>query len=161
MQMLYYEYGYLCFQVIVLTVQMAIICRGHGDGFNAFKAVAKKCAREFIPELIAMHTGLQVFELCDPEVEDESLSWIIQAPTTPKGKRTFLPAVGGLNDVDAMFLLREMWESRKQLSYIGAKVPTDGWSFILQLIREHLTGDLRKKKVSSSLFLNTACAQTL
>ncbi|KAF8598083.1 hypothetical protein BDV93DRAFT_512799 [Ceratobasidium sp. AG-I] len=133
--------------VIVLTVQMAMVCRGHG--FETFRVKAKRCILRLIPEFITTHTWLQI----ETSNLADVMAWIHQASTTPNGRRLLLPTVGGFTDVDAAFLVKEMWQSRKQFSYIGAKVPTHGWSFVIQIIAEHyLTDSMRKKKRDSVLW---------
>lgn len=146
--MLCYEYGYLCFQVIVLTVQMAMVCRG--SGFIHFKKEAEKYPTKLIPEFITTHTWLQI----ETSGLENTMDWILQASTIPSGRKLLLPAVGGFPEVDAAFLLKEMWQSRKQFSYIGAKVPTHGWSFVIQIIVEHYIKDSvqKKRQANSSLF---------
>ncbi|KAF8598085.1 hypothetical protein BDV93DRAFT_610034, partial [Ceratobasidium sp. AG-I] len=140
-----YEYGYLCFQVIVLTVQMAMICRG--SGFISFKKEAATYVSKLIPEFITTHTWLQI----ESSGLEDSMAWILQASATPSGRRLLLPAVGGFTDLDAAFLVKEMWQSRKQFSYIGAKVPTHGWSFVIQVIVEHYIKDSKQKKRRDSI----------
>ncbi|KAF8598098.1 hypothetical protein BDV93DRAFT_610042, partial [Ceratobasidium sp. AG-I] len=154
-----YEYGYLCFEVMVLTIQIGMICRLNAGGFDTFLVNAKKCPPREMPGFIALNTALQI-QICAQHPLNKGMSWVLQTSTTPLGGMTYLPAVGGFTDVDVEYLLKEMWESRKQLSYIGSKVPTAGWSFVIQIIGEHLAEeDLRKKKNETLLwgFLGTLC----
>ena len=130
---------------MVLTIQMAIICRLNAGGFDTFLINAKRCPSREMRGLIALHTILQI-QICAQHPVNKGMSWLLQPSTTPMGGRMYLPAVGGFTDVDMEYLLREMCESRKQFSYIGSKVPTNGWSFVIQIIGEHLAEDLRKKK---------------
>lgn len=130
---------------MILTIQIGMICRLNAGRFNTFLAYAKKCPIREMPTLIALHTALQI-QICAQHPLNKGMSWVLQPSTTPLGGRMCLPAIGGFTNIDMEYLLKEMWESRKQLSYIGSKVPTDGWSFVLQIVGEHLMEDAVMKK---------------
>ncbi|KAG9089340.1 hypothetical protein FRC06_001595 [Ceratobasidium sp. 370] len=87
------------------------------------------------------------------------MSWILETSPAPRGRRVVLPAVGGLTDLDNLFLIKTLWESRKQLSYIGSKAATPGWSIVMRIFSEHLLEDFKIKKVEPLMwgYLETLC----
>jgi hypothetical protein len=142
-----YEYGYLCFEVMVLTIQVAMLTRLYSGGFDTFMINARKCTHpRQLPTLLAIHTVLQI-RICAQDPTNKGMSWVLQTSPIANGGRVFLPAVGGLTNLDGLFLLKTLWESRKQFSFIGSKAATPGWSFIIQILGEHLLNDFQSGKL--------------
>ncbi|KAG9125614.1 hypothetical protein FRC07_006881 [Ceratobasidium sp. 392] len=133
-----YEYGYLCFQVIVLTVQVAMLKRSNCSAFDTFMTMASKCPPAGLPELLSKHTMLQIHLHNHSDPSNNGLSWIVQVSRTPQGRITTLPNVGGMSELDSLFLIKTLWESRKQLSYLVSKAPMHGWAFPLRIFAELL-----------------------
>ncbi|KAG8740220.1 hypothetical protein FRC10_004593 [Ceratobasidium sp. 414] len=154
-----YEYGYVCFQVMVLTIQVAILTRKGGGGFETFMTYARACTRpQDFPTLLALQTVGQI-HISDRNSPNASMSWILETSPAPQGRRIVLPAVGGLTDLDNLFLIKTLWESRKQLSYIGSKAATPGWSIVMRIFSEHLFEDIKIGKVEPVMwgYLETLC----
>lgn len=141
-----YEYGYLCFQVIVLTIQVVILTRGQADGFKIFMEATKgySSSSRFRALLVAQ-TKLQL-EADVEAVQSNILVRRYEITPTTQGRRLALPSVGGMTDLDGAFLIEALWQTRKELSYIGSKGTTPGWSFLLELLYLYLMLDLKDGK---------------
>ncbi|KAG9097242.1 hypothetical protein FRC06_007767, partial [Ceratobasidium sp. 370] len=140
-----YEYGFWCFQVIVLTIQVAMLKRNSCAGFDNFLATANKCPPKDLPALLGMNIMLQI-HLHDHELRTNSLPWILQLSRTPQGRIVVLPTVGGMTELDSLFVIKALWESRKQLSFIVSKAPMPGWTFLLKIFSEQLLEDFKTSR---------------
>ncbi|KAG8740224.1 hypothetical protein FRC10_004597, partial [Ceratobasidium sp. 414] len=140
-----YEYGFWCFQVIVLTIQVAMLKRNSCAGFDNFLAMASKCPPKDLPALLGMNITLQI-HLHNHEQRANSVPWILQLSRTPQGRLVVLPNVGGMTELDGLFMIEALWESRKQLSYIVSKVPMPGWTFLLKIFSEQLLEDFETSR---------------
>ncbi|KAG9118785.1 hypothetical protein FRC07_006527 [Ceratobasidium sp. 392] len=152
----FYEYGYLCFQVMVLAIQVALLKAQECDTFDGFMLVARKCPPREIPEALSMQTTL-VISLCNHELPGKGLFYLLDPSSDQQGRMIALPAVGGMNSVDGLFLVNTLWESRKQLSYIVSKTPTPGWIFPLQVFAL-LLRSIKKENIETTwTYLENLC----
>ncbi|KAG9125612.1 hypothetical protein FRC07_006879 [Ceratobasidium sp. 392] len=140
-----YEYGFLCFQVmILLTTQIAVLKRASNSAIDEFVTWANRYHPRDVSrsELLATHTmnQLVIYSEEHPNAPDKDPATpkLTEMTHTPQGRTVILPVVGGMTDLDAVFIIRELWKSRKQLSYIVSKVPMPGWIFLLRFSVEHL-----------------------
>lgn len=144
--MFYYEYGYLCFQLMVLAVQAIILTRDAADGFKIYANTIKIAEIPSTPALLTAYTILQLeaddqtFQSDDPVKRYQIKSGSVEE------KRLALAATGGISDLDSFFLIRALWDTRKELSYIGSKTATPGWCFVIEILFVHLMQEFKTGK---------------
>ncbi|KAG8767856.1 hypothetical protein FRC12_005996 [Ceratobasidium sp. 428] len=139
----YYEYGYLCLQVMILAIQIAMLSNKNFEGFNIFSEMADDCLPRDLPWILSMTVTLALMKLS--KSSNKGLSWVFQASHSPQGRIIVLPDVGGINDIEGSFLISMLWDSRKELSYIVSKTPTPGWKFLLRMFTVLLKNSKKEK----------------
>ncbi|KAG8718132.1 hypothetical protein FRC09_013110 [Ceratobasidium sp. 395] len=151
----YYEYGYLCFQVMILTIQVAMLSNKSFEGFNIFSEMADDCLPRDLPWILSMTVTLALMKLS--KSSNRGLSWVFQTSHSPQGRITVLPDVGGINDIEGSFLISMLWNSRKEMSYIVSKAPTPGWKFLLRMFTILLKDSKKENNESDWGYLENLC----
>ncbi|KAG8795862.1 hypothetical protein FRC12_008585 [Ceratobasidium sp. 428] len=140
-----YEYGYLCLQVLVLTIQVSTLCTAGTDGFDSFMQLIRKGASaQDIPTTLSLSEG-----------SDR----VFQVSRKAQGKIVMLSSAGGMTERDGTFLVKTLWESRKQMSHILSKAALPGWVFLFRIILDLLLGDISRARSDplSWGFLDNLC----
>ncbi|KAG8742097.1 hypothetical protein FRC10_002033 [Ceratobasidium sp. 414] len=131
-----YEFGFLCFRVIVLLIQVGILAQ-----IGMLQAFLKETRNLSDPKDISAALAKFVAKPVDESYLEENFrDQFLGATTLPDGDRTFLPTIGGLTDEDASFFLSQLWDDRKTFSLICHKgqALTSGFAFVFVVIQEHM-----------------------
>ncbi|KAG8744786.1 hypothetical protein FRC10_009434 [Ceratobasidium sp. 414] len=128
------EFGFLCFRVILLLVQVGILARA-----NALDAFASDKSDVSDPNDISVALSIAAAQLVlDAAKKEDSREKLFGAFKSQDGERVSLWTAGNVGGVDVEFLTRLIWRSRKELLQICTEVASTGWSFALLLLGEHL-----------------------
>ncbi|KAG8744799.1 hypothetical protein FRC10_009447 [Ceratobasidium sp. 414] len=129
-----YEFGFLCFRVITLLIQVGILT--HTSTFGAF---VRKTSNLSDPQDISAALAAFVAQLVlDSADKENPRNWLLGILTSQKGGRMFLRTIGGFYDADVEFFLKAIWRDRKTFSMICSQASTSGWSFALLALGEHM-----------------------
>ncbi|KAG8706472.1 hypothetical protein FRC08_001059 [Ceratobasidium sp. 394] len=129
-----YEFGFLCFRVILLLVQVGILARA-----NTLEAFASSKSDASDPNSTSAALSLSAAQLVlDAAKEENSREKLFGAFKSQTGEHISLWTSGNVGGVDVEFLSRFIWRSRKELLQICTNVANTGWSFALLLLGEHL-----------------------
>ncbi|KAG9090678.1 hypothetical protein FS749_000364 [Ceratobasidium sp. UAMH 11750] len=130
-----YEFGFLCFRVIILLIQVGILAQ-----MGSLQAFLKETRNLSDPKDISAALAKFVAKPVDESYLDEDFRDRLLGAKTLDGARKLLPTIGSFTDEDASFLLEQLWEDRKTFSLICRKgqALTSGFAFILVVIQEHM-----------------------
>ncbi|KAG9090676.1 hypothetical protein FS749_000362 [Ceratobasidium sp. UAMH 11750] len=134
--MMSYEFGFLCFRVIVLLIQVAVLAQ-----MGILQAFLKETRNLSDPKDISATLAEFIAKPVDKCLSKKDLrSLVFGATTLPGGARAFLPTIGGFTDEDVSFLLGKLWRDRKSFSLICHKgqALTSGFAFVFFIIQEHM-----------------------
>ncbi|KAG8707275.1 hypothetical protein FRC08_000600 [Ceratobasidium sp. 394] len=126
-----YEFGFLCFRVIVMLVQVGILV--HTNTFE------KSLQNSGDPETTSLSLSACASAItANAKEKKNSREWLFGASKSKNGNRTLLGSMGGVEGVDVTFFVKAIWRSRAQFSVICTRVISTGWSFVLLILGEHL-----------------------
>ncbi|KAG8795628.1 hypothetical protein FRC12_011974 [Ceratobasidium sp. 428] len=154
-----YEYGYLCFQVLVLAIQVSTLCTAGTDGFDSFMQLIRKGASaQDIPTTLSLSTMLHL-HLQNHDHPGEGSDRVFQVSRSAQGKTVVLSSAGGMTERDGTFLVKALWESRKQMSHILSKAALPGWVFLFRIVLDLLFGDISRARLDPLTwgFLDNLC----
>ncbi|KAG8701961.1 hypothetical protein FRC08_003800 [Ceratobasidium sp. 394] len=129
-----YEFGFLCFRVIVLLIQVGILT--HTSTFGAFVRQTSNLSDP--QEISAALTAFVARLVLDATGKQNPRDWLLGILTSQRGGRMFLRTVGGFINTDVEFFLKAIWRDRKTFSMICSQATTSGWSFALLALGEHM-----------------------
>ncbi|CAE6406741.1 unnamed protein product [Rhizoctonia solani] len=130
-----HETGFLCFQTIVLLVQIGILA--HTNNLDRFRLMFHPLVSQPEEMLISLaELGIVLMERS--EHEPNARRSFLGPFISQTGQRTFLKSVGGFTDSDAEFLLKLLWQDRKRFSELCVRVQSPGWALLLLVIGAHM-----------------------
>lgn len=136
-----YEYGFLCFRVIVLLMHVGTLV--HANTFDKFMMQTNNlCGPHEISATLSEVVLERLGESWNPA---RPRDWLMDTPMPQGGERTLLGAVGGFTSDDARYLLKILWHDRKGFTEICTQTSTPGWLLPLMLIEEHMLWEERYK----------------
>ncbi|KAG8695205.1 hypothetical protein FRC09_009309, partial [Ceratobasidium sp. 395] len=134
--LLQWEFGFLCFRVALLVVQVSILTRA-----NMLKAFTRSQTGVNGPDniLVALSEAASR-RILDVAKEPNSREKLFGTFITKDGeeKTTGLWDEGSYGGVPVEFLCRMVWRGRREILQICTEVTTTGWSFVFLLLKEHL-----------------------
>lgn len=152
-----YEYGFLCFRVIVLLMHVGIL--ESTDTFDVFSNLVDNLSDPHIISAVLSEFVMQLKResLRKPEPRHWLLNTRVEGLT--QYGRMFLPYVGGFWDKDVDFFVEALWNDRQCFTEICFRVPTPGWGLPLILIGEHLRWAAEEgvKNPTSWSYLDALC----
>ncbi|KAG9114062.1 hypothetical protein FRC07_007697 [Ceratobasidium sp. 392] len=131
-----YDFGFLCFRVTLLVVQVSILARANmlDDFANSQSDVSDP------NKISAALSEAATQRVLDATMKDNSRERLFGAFVAENGeiRSTNLYDGGSYGGVPVEFLSRLIWRDRKEILQIFHEVKTTGWSFVFLLIKEHL-----------------------
>ncbi|KAG8744778.1 hypothetical protein FRC10_009426 [Ceratobasidium sp. 414] len=129
-----YEFGFLCFQAIVLLVQVDILTRT-----KTLDSFVGQNTHVSDPNDISLALSAHVSQLILDAAEDESFrKWLFGSPGSQSGDQPLQAPTRGIEGVDFGYFVKAIWRSRLEFTQICAKFRSSGWSFVLLLLGEYL-----------------------
>ncbi|KAG9124324.1 hypothetical protein FRC07_012021 [Ceratobasidium sp. 392] len=129
-----YEFGFLCFRLIILLIQVGVLT--HTSTFGAFVRQTSNLSN---PQDISAALAAFVARLAvDFSGSDNPRNKLFGILTSQRGGRMFLRTVGGFYDTDVSFFLNAIWKDHKNFLAICSRTLTSGWSFGLLALGEHM-----------------------
>jgi hypothetical protein len=136
-QLLDQAYGFLCLQVMALSVQVAMLSQT-GQLKPFLSAIASQpiaSSQSICPMLHAHIRHLETQAMTNSQ--QLPITWLLGwHRDTITGRLTCLPQMGGCTIVDAKFLIERMWSARAQFLHAArwAAAIFPGWASLLHII---------------------------